>query len=107
LVIERFREGIAPSLKVFLHGHLIHGLISWSRALMANKLDDARRSLVRAKESTRARLQAIDDERRELKASLKSLDAALKALGPSSRQQPSLVDDRAHGPASEQGADVV
>ena len=53
---------------------------------MAHKLNDARRSLVRAKEAAEARLQEIEDERREIKASLKSLDAAMKALnGPSGR----------------------
>lgn len=45
------------------------------------KLNDARRSLQRAKESAQERLKQLDDERREIKASLKSLDAALKALG--------------------------
>lgn len=53
---------------------------------MAHKLNDARRSLVRAKEAAEARLQEIELERREIKASLKSLDAAMKALsGPSGR----------------------
>ena len=40
---------------------------------MAHKMNDARRSLVRAKESAVARLQEIENERREIKASLKSL----------------------------------
>ncbi len=44
------------------------------------KLNEARRSLERAKESAKKRLQQLDEERREIKASLKSLDAALKAL---------------------------
>ncbi len=44
------------------------------------KLNDARRSLERAKESALGRLKQIEEERREIKASLKSLDAALKAL---------------------------
>ena len=47
---------------------------------MSNKLSDARRSLIRAKESAQARLQQLENERREIKASLKSLDAALKAI---------------------------
>ena len=45
------------------------------------KLNDARRSLLRAKESAKKRLQQLDEERREIKSSLKSLDLALKALG--------------------------
>ena len=44
------------------------------------KLNDARRSLQRAKESAKQRLQQLDEERREIKSSLKSLNAALKAL---------------------------
>lgn len=54
---------------------------------MANKIADARRSLIRAKASAEQRLVEIDKERREIKASLKSLDAALKALGGSSKPQ--------------------
>ena len=48
---------------------------------MPIKLADARRSLIRAKDSAKKRLEELDIERREIKASLKSLDAALKALG--------------------------
>ena len=48
---------------------------------MANKLADARRSLARAKDAAKKRLEELDVERREIKASLKSLDAAMKALG--------------------------
>jgi chromosome segregation ATPase len=56
---------------------------------MAHKLNDARRSLMRAKEAAEARLQEIEQERREIKASLKSLDAAMKALnGPKGRTSP-------------------
>ena len=56
---------------------------------MAHKLNDARRSLMRAKEAAEARLQEIEQERREIKASLKSLDAAMKALnGPKGRKSP-------------------
>ena len=54
---------------------------------MANKLADARRSLIRAKESAQERLQELENERREIRASLKSLDAALRALGRSNRSQ--------------------
>ena len=59
---------------------------------MANKLADARRSLIRAQEAAQKRLKEIENERREIRASLKSLDAALKALGgsgarPASNQQ--------------------
>ncbi len=55
---------------------------------MAHKMNDARRSLVRAKESAVARLQEIENERREIKASLKSLDVALKALNRPKRRTP-------------------
>ena len=48
---------------------------------VGNKLDDARRSLQRAKEATNRRLREIESERNELKATLKSLDAAIRALG--------------------------
>jgi len=44
------------------------------------KLNDARRSLERAKESALGRLKQIEEERREIKSSVKSLNAALKAL---------------------------
>ena len=54
---------------------------------MANKLTDAHRSLVRAKEAAKKRLEELDDERREIKASIKSLDAALKALGRQNRRR--------------------
>ena len=47
---------------------------------MANNLNDARRSLERAKELANKRLLALDIERHEIKSSLKSLDAALKVL---------------------------
>ena len=56
---------------------------------MANKLADARRSLIRAQESAKNRLEELENERREIRASLKSLDAALKALGTSNRRQAS------------------
>ena len=52
---------------------------------MANKIADARRSLIRAKESAEQRLVEIDEERREIRTSLKSLDAAIKALGRSNK----------------------
>lgn len=54
---------------------------------MANKIADARRSLIRAKEAAEQRLVEIDEERREIRASLKSLDAAIKALGRSNKAQ--------------------
>jgi chromosome segregation ATPase len=64
---------------------------------MANKLADARRSLTRAQESAKKRLEELDNERREIRASLKSLDAALKALGTSNRgraiRRPTVNDD--------------
>jgi len=59
---------------------------------MATKIADARRSLIRAKESAEQRLVEIDEERREIRASLKSLDAAIKALGRSNKAQ--AVDNR-------------
>lgn len=52
---------------------------------MADKLKDARRSLIRAKEAANQRLQELENERKELRASLKSLDAALKAITKSER----------------------
>ncbi len=54
---------------------------------MANKLTNAHRSLVRAKEAAKKRLEELDDERREIKASIKSLEAALKALGRPNRRR--------------------
>ena len=52
------------------------------------KLNDARRSLLRAKESEQSRLTQLDSERREIRASLKSLDAALRILGESKQAGP-------------------
>ncbi len=52
------------------------------------KLNDARRSLLRAKESEQSRLTQLDSERREIRASLKSLDAALRILGESKQVGP-------------------
>ena len=73
---------------------------------MADKLNYARRSLVRAKEAAEARLQEIEHERREIKASLKSLDAAMKALnGPSRRtsvRKRSVTGGEAAGQAPEE-----
>jgi prefoldin subunit 5 len=54
---------------------------------MASKLDDARKSLIRAQEATNRRLDELDDERREIKASMKSLEAALKALEKPTRRR--------------------
>ena len=74
---------------------------------MANRLADARRSLIRATESAQKRLEELEDERREIKASLKSLDAALKALGKPNRgratNRPVIEDD---GPDSEAAIDA-
>ncbi len=47
---------------------------------MANKVADARRSLIRAQKSAKKRLAELENEIRETKASIKSLDAAMKAL---------------------------
>ena len=68
---------------------------------MANKIADARRSVIRAKEAAKKRLQEIESERHEIKTSLKSLDAALKALdGRSGQTQRSggraSLDDSKH-----------
>ena len=54
---------------------------------MANKLADARQSLLRAREAAQKRLEELDNERREIRASLKSLGAALAALEKSHRRQ--------------------
>ena len=56
---------------------------------MADKLTDARRSLICAQESARKRLEELDHERSEIRDSLKSLAAALKALGRPVRGRPS------------------
>ena len=69
---------------------------------MANKLADARRSLIRAKESAEQRLVEIDKERREIRASLKSLDAAIKAIGGSNKAQAANVQSPAK-PSHEPG----
>ena len=44
------------------------------------KLSDARRTLLKAKESAQGRLKQLEDERREIKATMRSLNAAIKAL---------------------------
>lgn len=69
---------------------------------MANNLNDARKSLLKAKESAQARLEQIENERKEIKASIKSLDSALKALNKnaprkvSSNSQSSSVQNGEH-----------
>lgn len=55
---------------------------------MTNKLNDARKSLVRAKQAAEARLVELDSERRETKASIRSLDAAIRALRPAGKKSP-------------------
>ena len=45
------------------------------------KLNDARRSLHKARQSALERLKQLEDERCDIKSSLKSLDAALRVLG--------------------------
>ena len=70
------------------------------------KLDEARRSLQRAKDSAKKRLEQIDLERRELKASLKSLDAAMRALGgpkPSRRDSERSIGSVAPPPVVDPG----
>lgn len=56
---------------------------------MANKLSDAKQSLIRAQDAAHTRLEELDAERREIKASIRSLAAALKALDKPSRREPS------------------
>lgn len=56
---------------------------------MANKLSDAKQSLIRAQDAAHVRLEELDAERREIKSSIRSLTAALKALAKPSRQEPS------------------
>ena len=78
-----------------------------SYGAMANKLADARRSLIRAQESAKKRLEVLENESREIKASLKSLDAALKALGRPNRTR--SISRRASGqdePTRETADDV-
>lgn len=56
---------------------------------MAQKITDARRSLVKAIESTLLKIQDLDEERKSLKSSIKSLNAALRALdGGTKRSSP-------------------
>lgn len=67
---------------------------------MANKLTDARRSLVRAKQAAQQRLEDIENEKREIKASLRSLEAALKALSKTTQPKtaPKQEDEERDGP---------
>ena len=60
---------------------------------MSAKFTDAVRSLERARESAKRRLDELDQERTDIKASLKSLDAALKTL--------QVTDTRSSGPAKQ------
>lgn len=55
---------------------------------MANKLSDAKQSLIRAQDAAHTRLEELDAERREIKASIRSLAAALKVLDRPSRREP-------------------
>ena len=74
------------------------------------RLNDACRSLMKAKESTELRLKRLDEERRELKSSLKSLDLALKALGhkPATPSKPIPgVEENAPSEDSQGGASNV
>ena len=67
---------------------------------MANKLTDARRSLVRAKQAAQQRLEDLENEKREIKASLRSLEAALKALSKTGqpKRSPKQEDEERYGP---------
>ncbi len=56
---------------------------------MANKLSDAKQSLIRAQDAARTRLEELDAERCEIKASIRSLAAALKVLDKPNRREPS------------------
>ena len=62
---------------------------------MSNKLNDARRSLSRAKKAAETRLVELETERRETRASIKSLDAAIRALG-----SPAAKETKSQGPVS-------
>lgn len=55
---------------------------------MANKLSDAKQSLIRAQNAAQVRLEELDAERREIKASIRSLAAALKVLDKPNRREP-------------------
>ena len=67
---------------------------------MANKLTDARRSLVRAKQAAQKRLEDLENEKREIKSSLRSLESALKALSKTTQPKPSprQEDEERYGP---------
>lgn len=59
---------------------------------MAQKITDARRSLVKAIESTQLKIQELDEERKIHKSSIRSLNAALRALdGGAKRSSPTRV----------------
>lgn len=73
---------------------------------MANKIADARRSLIRAKDAAEQRLGEIDRERREIRASLKSLDAAIKALSGSKKTQAADKQPTAKPKLEEPGFDT-
>ena len=76
---------------------------------MADKLADAHRSLIRATEAAKKRLEELGDERREIKASLRSLEADLKALGRSNRRRATsrpVVDVDDDGPDSKAASDA-
>lgn len=62
---------------------------------MANKMTDARRSLVRAKQAAQQRLDALEDEKAEIKGTLRCLEAALKALSKTKQPKatPKLADE--------------
>lgn len=63
---------------------------------MANKLTDARRSLVRAKQAAQQRLDDLETEKREIKTTLRSLEAALKALSKTPKQTVEAHGDSEH-----------
>ena len=71
---------------------------------MSSKLTDARRSLVRAKESAEARLKQLDEERLDIRSSIKSLDAAIKAVAEATKKAEALKSN--HEKASKVAAET-
>lgn len=68
---------------------------------MAGKLNDARRSLQRAKDAAQSRLKELDTERRELRASIKQVNAALRALRTTDDRGQEKPADETPGEASD------
>ena len=54
---------------------------------MSKNIEEARRSLEKAKQAAEAKIAKLDEDRRGLKLSIKSLDAALRALTKRGKKQ--------------------